>query len=66
MPRWKDHHYVRAGEFAKLVAAAIDDQPAPTSHPEAIPLPRSPAPAHLPTTAAPTAAAVFKNIPWKK
>jgi hypothetical protein len=66
MLHWKDSHYARATEFARLVADAIGSPPMPAPHPTAISSPRPLAPASIPKPAAPTTAAVFKSIPWKK
>jgi hypothetical protein len=73
MTSWNEAHYERAQEFLRLIADAI-----PTARPgeaaaalpaipaqAAAPTPPPPAPIPLPTVA-PTAASVFKKIPWKK
>lgn len=72
MPPWHDIHHTRAEEFLRLLGDAI----APVAgEPRAVatraapaPAPRAepPAPLVTPPAAAPTAASVFKKIPWKK
>ncbi len=66
MPRWKEHHYARAAEFAQLIAGAIPNPSAPVFHAPTAAVPRPMAATATPKPAAPTAAAVFKAIPWKK
>jgi hypothetical protein len=69
MSNWSENHYRRAADFVQLLSAALE--PAPPAAPAApatvsVPPPRSVAPVAAPPPAAPTTAAVFKNIPWKK
>lgn len=72
MPTWNENHYRRAADLVQSLAAALD--PAPAAAPAApaapaallVPSPQSVVPAAAPQPVAPTAAAVFKNIPWKK
>jgi hypothetical protein len=66
MLRWKEHHYARATEFAQLLAEALAHAPAPMPHAPAATVPRPAPTLPKPRPAAPTAAAVFKAIPWKK
>ena len=66
MPRWKEHHYARAADFAQLIAGAIPSPPAPLFHAPTAAVPRPLAAPPTLKPAAPTAASVFKAIPWKK
>ena len=66
MLHWKESHYARATEFVDLIAKVVGAQPGRNPHQASMPAPRPLAPASLPKPTAPTAAAVFKNIPWKK
>lgn len=66
MLHWKESHYARAAEFVDLITKAVGVESGRNPHPAAIPTPRPLAPASIPKPAAPSAAAVFKNIPWKK
>lgn len=66
MLRWKEHHYARAAQFAQLLTEALGTPTVQTPHPTVIAPPRPVAAAAVPKPAAPTAAAVFKSIPWKK
>jgi hypothetical protein len=72
MPNWNEIHYRRAADLVQSLSAALDPTPAPAQAAAAapaalvMPSPRPVAPAAAPQPAAPTTAAVFKNIPWKK
>lgn len=66
MLRWKEHHYARSAQFAQLLTEALGAPTVPTPHPTVITSPRPVAATPHPKPAAPTAAAVFKSIPWKK
>jgi hypothetical protein len=76
MPSWNELHYARAEEFLRLLGKAVSGggrgqstapfAPPAASAPAAPPLaPKADASATPPATA-PTAAAVFKKIPWGK
>ncbi len=71
MTPWKPHHYARAEEFVRLVAAALahnGGSATPFAAPSpAVSAPPFPVPAPAAAPAKPvTAAAMFKSIPWKK
>ncbi len=63
---WKESHYARATEFAGLIANALGRTPMPLPHSPVIASPHPHPPTAIPQPSAPSAAAVFKNIPWKK
>jgi len=72
MPRWKENHYTRAADFARLLGTALGRAAAAPEAPASTPAP-APAPAATPPPAAkpgaapgPSAASVFTAIPWKK
>ena len=73
MTPWKEHHYARADEFVRLVAAALARAggsanpfvpPPPANIGSTPPFAASASPAAPPKPV--TAAALFKSIPWKK
>jgi len=72
MTAWKEVHYARAQEFTRVIAdlTAPFRSPAETrSTSAASPVPAAPPVASAPapkTTGTPTAASMFKRIPWKK
>lgn len=66
MRSWKESHYQRATEFTRLLAEALAAASAGSGHAPAISAPRPLQPAQIPKPAAPTTAALFKSIPWKK
>jgi hypothetical protein len=66
MLRWKEHHYARSAQFAQLLTEALGTPAVATPHATVIASPRPVSATPLPKPAAPTAAAVFKSIPWKK
>jgi hypothetical protein len=71
MTHWNETHYGRAEEFLRLIAEAVPPAvPGQAAVAPTPPAPRPPpaatTPAAAATPAAPTAASVFKKIPWKK
>lgn len=66
MSRWKEHHYARAAEFARLVTEALDGARGSSAPTPAAPAAQPSSAPKAPPPPAPTAAAIFKSIPWKK
>jgi len=66
MRPWKEHHYTRAAEFVHLFGDAVGLSSANMVPSTGINGPRPLTAATTPKPAAPTAAAMFKSIPWKK
>jgi hypothetical protein len=66
MRSWKEIHYSRGTEFVQLLVQAIGGAKPETAPTPAATASRPEQSTSLPKSAAPTTAAVFKSIPWKK